>query len=133
MEARYGLGAALLMTGHAAQGLAQWRQVLRQAPDNLQTLNDTAWVLATSSDAALRNGTEAVTLASHAVALTSGRQPTLLSTLAAAYAETGQFAKALELQNRAIDLATQQANASLAAILRARLTPLQARTPIREP
>jgi tetratricopeptide (TPR) repeat protein len=133
VEARYYLGAALLMNGQRAQALAQWRQALRQDPDNLRVLNDTAWLLATCADAALRNGTEAVTLAGHAVDLTSGREPAPLATLAAAYAEAGGFDRAVELEKRAIDLATQQGNAPLAATLRARLTQMQAKIPIRQP
>jgi tetratricopeptide (TPR) repeat protein len=133
VEARYDLGAALMMNGQRAQALAHWRHALRQAPDNLRALNDTAWALATCADAALRNGAEAVTLAEHAVELTSGREPALLGTLAAAYAEAGRFDKAVELEKRAADLATQQGNAPLAGILRSRLTQLQAKTPIRQP
>jgi tetratricopeptide (TPR) repeat protein len=133
VEARYDLGAALMIDGQKAQALAHWRQALRQAPGNVQVLNETAWALATCADAALRNGTEAVTLAEHAVELTSGREPALLGTLAAAYAEAGRFDKAVELEQRATDLATQEGNAPLAATLRTRLTQLQARIPIRQP
>jgi tetratricopeptide (TPR) repeat protein len=122
-----------MIDGQKAQALAHWRQALSQAPDNVRLLNDTAWVLATCADAALRNGTEAVTLAGHAVDLTSGRDPVLLATLAAAYAEAGRFDKAVELEQRATGLATRQGNASLAATLRARLTQLQANMPIRQP
>jgi tetratricopeptide (TPR) repeat protein len=133
VEARYYLGSALMIDGQKAQALAHWRQALSQAPDNVRLLNDTAWVLATCADAALRNGTEAVTLAGHAVDLTSGREPALLATLAAAYAESGRFDRAVELEQRATDLATRQGNAPLAATLRARLTQLQAKMPIRQP
>ena len=133
VEARYDLGAALMINGQRAQALAHWRRALRQAPGNVQVLNQTAWALATCADAALRNGTEAVTLAEHAVDLTSGREPALLATLAAAYAEAGRFDKAVELEQRATDLATQEGNAPLAATLRTRLTQLQARIPIRQP
>jgi tetratricopeptide (TPR) repeat protein len=133
VETRYDLGAALLAKGEGAKALAQWRQVLRKASDNFQVLNDTAWLLATSADSALRNGAEAVTLATRAVQLTSGAEPTILATLAAAYAETGGFDKAVEAEQRAADIATRQGNASLAAALRARLAPLRAKTPIREP
>ena len=133
MEARYYLGAALMKNGQIAQALAQWRQALRQEPDNPRVLNDTAWVLATCADAALRNGTEAVSLAGHAVQLTSGRDPVLLATLAAAYAETGDFDRAVELEKRATDLASQQGNAPLAVTLRARLTQLEGKSPIRQP
>jgi len=133
VDARYHLGAALMINGQRAQALAQWRQALRQAPDNLRVLNDTAWVLATCADAALRNGTEAVTLAEHAVELTSGGDPALLATLAAAYAEAGRFDKAVEVEKRAADLATQQGTEPLAATLRTRLTQMQAKIPIRQP
>jgi hypothetical protein len=57
----------------------------------------------------------------------------MLATVAAAYAETGRFDKAVELEKRATDLATQQGNASLAATLRTRLTQLEAKAPIRQP
>ena len=133
VEARFDLGEALMKSGQRAEALALWRQALRLAPDNLRVLNDTAWALATCSDAALRNGAEAVTLAEHAVQLSSGREPALLGTLAAAYAEAGRFDKAVELEKRATDVATQEGNAPLAATLRARLAQLQANTPIRQP
>jgi len=133
IEARFYLGATLMASGQKAQALAEWRQALRQDPDNLQLLGETAWALATVADAALRSGAEAVTLAEHAVDLSSGRDPALLATLAAAYAEAGRFDRAVELEQRATDVATQEGNAPLAAALRSRLTRLQAKTPIRQP
>ncbi|SPF33310.1 Tetratricopeptide TPR_2 repeat protein (modular protein) [Candidatus Sulfopaludibacter sp. SbA4] len=133
VDARYYLGAALMMNGQRAPALAEWRQALRQDPDNLRVLNDTAWVLATCADAAIRNGAEAVALAEHAAEITSGREASVLATLAAAYAETGRFDRAVELESRATDLAAREGNAVLAATLRSRLTLLQARSPIRQP
>ena len=133
VEARYYLGSALMMNGRRAEALAQWRQALRQDPDNLRVLNDTAWALATCADPALRHGTEAVTLAEHAAELTSGREPAVLATLAAAHAEAGRSDRAVELENRAIVLAAREGNAPLAATLPARLTQLQAKMPIRQP
>jgi tetratricopeptide (TPR) repeat protein len=131
-EARYYLGQALVMTGQPQEGLAEWREGLARDPANLQLLNDTAWLLATARDASIRNGAEALTLAQRAVQLTASRQPELLATLAAAYAETGQFAQAIEAEQRAADLATQRGNAALAQALTARLALLQAGTPIRQ-
>ena len=131
-EAHYYLGLAQVMQGRGAAGLAHWRQALKSDPENIQALNDAAWLLATSADATLRNGNEAVPLAQHAVQLTSGRTPELIGTLAAAYAEAGDFDKAIDAEQRAIDLATQQGNTSLAATLGARLALLQARSPIRQ-
>ena len=131
-EAHSYLGMALVLRGQRAEGLAQWRQVLMKNPDNLQALNDTAWLLATSADAAIRNGNEAIFLAEHAVQLTSGRAPALLGTLAAAYADTGDFDKASEMEQRAIGLAKQQGEEQLAATLSGRLRLYQAKAPIRQ-
>ena len=89
-------------------------------------------MLATSSDDTLRNGKAALPVAQHAVELTSAREPAILGTLAAAYAETGRFDKAIELEQRATDLATQQGNAALAQSLNARLALYQDKTPIRQ-
>jgi tetratricopeptide (TPR) repeat protein len=132
VEDRYYLGKALILAGRGAEGLDQWKQALAKDPDHLQLLNDMAWVLSTSSDTALRNGDEALRLASHAVDLTQGNEPALLGTLAAANAEMGRFDKAVELEQRAADLATQEGKAELAHSLRDRLTVFQSKTPIRQ-
>jgi tetratricopeptide (TPR) repeat protein len=121
-----------MRNGQKAQALVQWRQALRQAPGDLRLLNDVAWLLSTCDDPSLRNGTEAIALGEHAVELSGGRESTLLSTLAAAYAEGGRFDQAIELEKRAIDSANQHGNATLAASLRSRLALLQAKIPIRE-
>jgi len=132
VEARYYLGMALVMNGQKTEGLAQWRLALRRDPDNVPVLNETAWVLSTSTDAALRNGSEAVPLAEHAVELTSAHEPAILGTLAAAYAETRRFDKAVEVEKRAADLATAQGNAPLAATLGARVSLFEGKSPVRQ-
>jgi len=62
--------------------------------------NDYAWFLATSPEAEDRNGREAVRLAERAVR--QRRDCNTLDTLAAAYAEDGQFEKAVEAQKESI-------------------------------
>jgi hypothetical protein len=52
--------------------------------------------------------------------------------LAAAYAESGDFSKAISTAQHAIDLATAQNNTSLLATLRHEIELYQARTPYRE-
>jgi tetratricopeptide (TPR) repeat protein len=126
------LGTALVMKGQPGEALKQWKMALQTDPKNVKVLNDSAWLLSTAPDAALRNGTEAVTLASRAVEITQDREPMLLGTLAAAYAEAGDFDKAVKTQQRATELATQQGNSRLAALLQGRLALLQAKTPIRQ-
>ena len=66
--------------------LGEFREMLRQDPNEKVALNSLAWLMATYPDAAIRNGPEAVKLAQKAVALEKGDQPVLLDTLAAAYA-----------------------------------------------
>jgi len=67
-------------------------------------LNDAAWLLATCPQAEVRDGRAAVTYAEKAVAATNRKQPFKLGTLAAAYAETGEFAKAAAIQKEAMTL-----------------------------
>jgi len=74
----------------------------------------------------------ALLLAEHAVELTSQQEPAILGTLAAAYAETGRFDKAIELERRAADLAMQQGNARLSQSLNERLALFQNKMPIRQ-
>jgi len=67
-------------------------------------LNNQAWSLATSPEAMQRNGTAAVALAQQAVSETGRTNAMYLGTLAAAYAEAGQFSNAVRVQREAIAL-----------------------------
>ena len=99
--ARQQLGLTLYQQGQIGPALTQWREVLRREPNLVTVLNLSAWVLATSPDASVRNGAEAVALASRAAELTGQRDPAALDTLAAAYAEAGQFTAAVASAKRA--------------------------------
>jgi tetratricopeptide (TPR) repeat protein len=131
-DAHYYLGKALLLTGHGTDGLDNWKEALRSQPDSLQVLNDMAWVLSTSRDDNLRNGEQALPLAQHAAQLTSEQEPAILGTLSAVYAEMGQFDKAVELGQRAADLAMQQHKTVLAQNLIERLAMFRSKTPMRQ-
>jgi hypothetical protein len=52
-------------------------------------MNNIAWLLATSPEAKLRDGKEAVAVATKAMQIAGGNDPALLDTVAAAYAEAG--------------------------------------------
>jgi serine/threonine protein kinase/tetratricopeptide (TPR) repeat protein len=67
-------------------------------------LNGIAWLFATSADPNLRDGTNAITFAEKLVIATNRKNASYLDTLAAADAETGQFAKAISVQQEAIAL-----------------------------
>jgi tetratricopeptide (TPR) repeat protein len=127
------LGNAFYMRGKDAEALAQWREALRSGPNLMALLTQSAWVLSTSPDATVRNGAEAVKLAERAAELTKGQDPVVLDTLAAAYAEAGKFAAALETAQQALTLAAQQASTqSLVEGLKARRALYATNTPFRD-
>jgi arylsulfatase A-like enzyme/Flp pilus assembly protein TadD len=66
--------------------------------------NDYAYVLASCPDERFRDGPRALEIAQQVVAEGKGAHPTYLDTLAAAYAEVGQFEKAVETSRKAIAL-----------------------------
>ena len=82
-----------------------FRKALKAQPDWPETLNNLAWVLASSPDSTQRNGAEAVTLAERACQLTGFKEPLLVGTLAAAYAEAGRFPEAVSAAEKARALA----------------------------
>jgi serine/threonine protein kinase len=63
-----------------------------------------AWLLATCPDSKVRDGQRALGLAKQAVAATNRKNGVYLDTLAAACAETGQFAEAVRIQKEAMIL-----------------------------
>src|SRR3984893_3961200 len=67
-----------------------------------------AWLYATSSDPQIRNGANAVALATEAAKLTQWKDDTVLDVLAAGYAEAGDFNAARKWEEKAILLGSQQ-------------------------
>ncbi len=131
-EARNNLGAALMQKGRMAEAMDEYRKALETQPQNVDALNNLAWALATCPQASLRNGTNAVALAQKAVRLSGGENPLMLRTLAAADAETGQYAVAAETARQALQLAARQKNDALAATLQKELELYQMDTPMRD-
>jgi tetratricopeptide (TPR) repeat protein len=107
-------------------------EALRPAAENgdVAASNSLAWFLATCSDSAIRDGRSAVNFAEKAVAKTERKFPEHLDTLAAAYAETGEFEKALNVQNEAIALLHEEAKKR---DYESRLKLYQGNSPYREP
>lgn len=130
--ARHNLGGVLLATGHVKEAIVQFREELRLNPGNDRLRSDLAWILATSPDAALRNGKEAVQLAQQAVKGSGGKQPAILDTLAAAYAEAGQFQDAVRTAKEALQQATAERNERLAESLRKRIDLYRENKPCRD-
>lgn len=83
--------------------IADYERALILNPFLAAALNSLAWDLATMPQAARRDGPRAVELAERALKIDDS-QPGFLDTAAAAYAENGQFAKAVSLQEKAVDI-----------------------------
>jgi tetratricopeptide (TPR) repeat protein len=132
-HAHNNLANVLRLTGRLREAAAQYEAALKFDPHNPSTCNNLAMLLATGPDASLRNGPRAVELAQHANQLTGGRNPLLLGTLAAAYAETGRFAEAAATARTALGLASRRPNSQLAQALQAQLRRYESGLPSREP
>ena len=126
------LGDALYAQGRTAEALAHWRDGIRLQPNDAPALRWAAWVLATSPDATIRNGGEALAFAVRAVELSGGKDARMLDTLAAAYAEKGQFADAALTARRALVRAAQENQPGLANDIRIRIALYEADQPFRD-
>ena len=112
------MAMALLRLQKPKQAIAELDEVLRLSPTDVATMTDVSFLLATSDDPSIRNGKRAVALAQEANKLSRGKDPIILSRLAAAYAETGQRDEAVDTASEAIRLAMQYNNAGLANTIR---------------
>jgi tetratricopeptide (TPR) repeat protein len=115
LSARMQSAALLEGRGRPAEAVAEYREVLARQPDWAEAANNLAWLLATSPDAAVRSGPEAVRWAERACALTGGRTALFLGTLAAACAEAGRFDEAQRVAQQAIAQARAAGQANVVA------------------
>jgi protein O-mannosyl-transferase len=99
------LAVTLTNEGDVEGAIEQYRILVRRNPDDLDALNNIAWIRATHADPRRRDGAEAVRLAEQARARCKEPVAALYSTLAAAYAEAGRFPEAVKAGLRATELA----------------------------
>jgi len=130
--AHFNLGDVLREAGETREAIAHYRSALEIRPDFAPALDRLAWALATSPDASLRDGVQAVGLAARADQISGGRNPVFVATLAAAYAEVGRFPEAVATAERALRLATARGKAELGERLRTQVALYQTGAPYRE-
>lgn len=100
------LGLVLMRGERYAEAMAILRQTVANDPRSAAAHNLLAWLLATCPEASLRDGVEAMSHASRAADLTGWKKAYVLDTLAACHAEAGQFDRAIEAQQQALERAT---------------------------
>ena len=116
----------------ARDGLERLREIATDAPDSPRMLDEMAWLLATYPDPNSRDGMEAVRLAQRACALTDRRVPAFLDTLAAAYAEAGDFSRAVAAGEEALNKARSAGDADAVKLSENILESVRAKVPYRQ-
>jgi Flp pilus assembly protein TadD len=96
--------------------IRQLRTVTELNEEIPEAFSNLAWLLATSPDAALRDGRQAIHYARRACRLTHYKEAQMVATLAAAYAEAGRFEDATRTAEIAIQLATRAGQTEFASI-----------------
>ena len=130
-RANDGLAAVLLKQGKDREALECWRLALAEEPKNVAYGCRLAELLAASCDARVRDGKEAVAIAEKMVELSRGKDASAFNALAAAEAETGKFAAAIENAQIALDLAKADGEEKLIGEIRSRLADYRAGKPYR--
>jgi len=101
----YNLGVAEYAEGNVADATANIESSLVLDSTNTAAQAKLAWILAAAPQTALRDGMRAVRLAVRLSESRGGNDPLILRTLAAAYAQTGQYPEAVQVARKALQLA----------------------------
>src|SRR5207248_3056005 len=131
-DVQYNLGNTFMALGQAGDAIAHYDAALKINPDDVQSLNNMAWILATWPDALVRDGPKALALAERAVSLSKHREARTMATFAAAFAEIARFPDAVTTAEHAAALAQSEGNAALATSIRAQAERYRPELPFRD-
>ena len=109
-----GRADARLAISEHAQAIDDYQQALKYEPEDDGILNNLAWVMATTPEDSLRDPQRAKELAQKACELTDYKAAHILSTLAACFADAGEFEKAIEWSAKAVELGEGEMKENLA-------------------
>jgi tetratricopeptide (TPR) repeat protein len=125
------LGNAFRRKGMATEAMACYQKAIELQPQFTPAQLNLAWMLATWPESSVRNGGKAVALAGKANELSKGQDPRVLRTLAAAYAEAGQFPEAVLTAKQALTSAVAKSNTGLTNVLQTEIGLYQTNSPCR--
>ncbi len=126
------LAIALQGQGKVQEAITLWSNSLESDPNQVYAANSLAWIKATSKDAKFYDPPEALKFARQACELTKYQNPGMLDTLAAALAANGEFDKAVETAQKAIQLAKSTEQNEQAQRIQHRLDLYKTRQKLRE-
>ncbi len=132
-KARHELGKFLYQQGQRKEGIEEMNGAVDLDPSSTAIKNDLAWMLATAPESSLRNGPRSLELAIRAENENPGPSPMILRTLAAAFAEIGDYPKAREAAGLALKLSKASSDAALADDLSRKIILLESEKPLRDP
>jgi tetratricopeptide (TPR) repeat protein len=130
-KAYYNRAQNMIIDGRFDEAISDYEAAVRVDPGYALAFNALAWLRATCPTAELRDGAEAIESATKANELTNWKKADYVTTLAAAYAEAGDFDAAVKWQKNAIDLLTEKQE-HLRADFEERLKLYQSGKPYRE-
>lgn len=125
------LGTIYMRSGQTKNAITEYQTGLEKNPEDIHLAVQLAWVLATSSKKSLRDGEKAIDIAKNICEKTNYLVPEILDVLASAYAETGQFVQALEIAQRAYQLAKYSNRKNLMEQIQTRIDLYRSKQPYR--
>jgi len=102
-----------LLFGHWSEADALYKNLLELDPKDSGVLNNYSWLLATCPDENFRDAARALEYGKQAAEATLYAMPHILSTLAAAYAENGDFESARSWSQKAVELGEKEKHEAL--------------------
>jgi len=129
VDSHYMLGVAFEAMGLSQEGLERFRIAMRLKPDWVKPMIAASWLLATSPDPQVRNHERAVTLAEQAALASPEPNAQALDALAAAYAASGDFSRAVEAAELALDFLQDDKVGPMRKQIEERLKLYQNKTP----
>ena len=133
-EVHFELGMALLQQSDVESARKHFRKMGRDTNQFVSRMNLLAWRHATQADSKDAEKRQAVVLGQMVVELTANKHPTMLDTLAVAYAANDRFADAVATEEKALAIAEANAKAKhLVPDFRQRLELFRESKPYRPP
>jgi tetratricopeptide (TPR) repeat protein len=131
-QAHQNLAEIFLRQGKVKEAIAEYKATVAIDPDWPPVMNNLAWLLSTRPEPELRDGRLGLKLAKGANELNGSTNLWFLHTLAAAYAETGDFSNAVLTAEQALAIARSTGQSNLTSTADQRLNLYRAGMPLRD-